>query len=65
MIRVNGADQPLKERMLLSDFLKEAGYQKGRIAVELNEKIIPKSQYDQTWISDGDVLEVVSFVGGG
>ena len=65
MIRVNGVDQPLKERMLLSDVLKEAGYQKGRIAVELNEKIIPKSQYDQTWISDGDVLEVVSFVGGG
>ncbi len=65
MIRVNGEDRTLAEETLLSEFLEKEGYQKSRIAVELNEKIIPKSQYEETLLHDGDVLEVVSFVGGG
>lgn len=65
MIKVNGEEKPLEGEMLLSDFLGKEGYQKERIAVELNEKIIPKGRYEETMLYDGDVLEVVSFVGGG
>ena len=36
-----------------------------RIAVERNGDIVPKAQYDETMLCDGDVVEVVSFVGGG
>ncbi|MEF2734888.1 MAG: sulfur carrier protein ThiS [Blautia sp.] len=35
------------------------------MAVERNGEIIPKSKYEETLLSDGDVLEIVSFVGGG
>ena len=46
-------------------YLKDAGYDSRRIAVELNGDILPKSQYQNTYFKDGDNVEVVSFVGGG
>ena len=36
-----------------------------RIAVELNGDILPKYEYSDTMLKDGDRLEVVTFVGGG
>ena len=32
---------------------------------ELNENIVPKAEYENTSVSDGDKLEIVRFVGGG
>ena len=36
-----------------------------RVAVELNREIVPRSQWDETQLRDGDHLEIVHFVGGG
>ena len=38
---------------------------KSSITIELNEAILPKDSYASTILKDGDVLEIVSFVGGG
>ena len=46
-------------------YLAEAGYNTVRIAVERNEEIVPKAKYAETVLADGDVVEVVNFVGGG
>lgn len=64
MIQVNGKPVEAEGRTLL-DFLTENGYQKERIAVECNEEIVPKAEYDKKILQDGDIIEVVSFVGGG
>ena len=64
MIRVNGSDIDLAEVGLL-DLLADQGYDPKRIAVEVNEEIVPKSQYASCILHSGDVVEVVSFVGGG
>lgn len=64
MIRVNGEELPLAGKTLL-DFLKEASYDPTRIAVERNGDIVPKRAYAETILEDGDLIEVVSFVGGG
>ncbi len=64
MIQVNGKPVEAEGKTLL-DFLTENGYQKERIAVECNEEIVPKAEYGQKILKDGDVIEVVSFVGGG
>ena len=42
-MRVNGEEVVLKEEIRLSDFLQQNGYNPVRIAVELNEKILPKA----------------------
>jgi len=35
------------------------------VAVELNEAVVPKKQHAETALNDGDVLELVTLVGGG
>ncbi len=64
-IQANGQERELSNGKLLGEFLEENQYQKERIAVELNGDIVPKSRYGETVLQEGDVLEVVSFVGGG
>ena len=46
-------------------YLIDSGYDLMRVAVELNGEILPKSEYENTNLNDGDSVEVVSFVGGG
>ena len=36
-----------------------------RIAVECNSEIVPRGQFDQRLLADGDRLEIVVAVGGG
>ena len=64
-MKVNGEEKVLEKEILLSEYLEQEGYQIGRIAVERNGVIIPKRNYKETILHNDDVLEVVSFVGGG
>ncbi len=64
MVTVNGTSLDIAGQNL-EGYLAGEGYDKKRIAVELNGEIVPKAQYGQTVLKDGDALEVVSFVGGG
>ncbi|MCH1981862.1 sulfur carrier protein ThiS [Ruminococcus sp. OA3] len=65
MIFVNGEEKKCGESMQLDRLLKELGYDTGRVAVELNQNIIPRARYGSVTVNDGDYLEVVRFVGGG
>ena len=64
MIIINGEKLELQE-LALADYLKENGYEGKRIAVECNEAIIPRARLAETVLHGGDVVEIVSFVGGG
>ena len=64
MITINGKSLDIAGRAL-TDYLSENGYDLRRIAVERNGEILPKAEYDTTILTDGDTLEIVSFVGGG
>ena len=62
---VNGKSVPLGGDVTLADFLKAQGYRAELVAVERNGKIVPRAEFDSTVLTDSDVLEIVSFVGGG
>ena len=64
MVKINGSFVDADGKTI-SEYLAETDYDPTRIAVEQNGTIVPKAQYDSTVLSDGDVIEVVSFVGGG
>ncbi len=64
MVKINGNDCDISG-MTISQYLKATDYDLKFIAVERNEEIVPKDQYDEIIIQNGDVIEVVSFVGGG
>ena len=36
-----------------------------KIAVEINREIVPKSQYESIRLRQGDVVEIITFIGGG
>ena len=65
MITVNGKQIQLTSEMSVADYLEQNNYQINRIAVEMNEEILPKYSYSETMLKDGDRLEVVTFVAGG
>ncbi|MBP5362905.1 MAG: sulfur carrier protein ThiS [Ruminococcus sp.] len=64
MLTINGREYDLNGKTV-SEALAELGYGEQRVAVELNESIVPKDQYNSTVLYEGDHLEVVRFVGGG
>lgn len=64
-ITVNGEKVSCTEGITLDDLLLQLKYDKRQIAVEINEVIIPKAEYEQYIIHAGDEIEVVTFMGGG
>ncbi len=64
MVQINGKMEKASGVCLL-DYLTQAGYNLVGIAVERNEEIVSKADYDKVFLEEGDVVEVVSFVGGG
>lgn len=49
----------------VADFVRELGLKVAKVAVELNGEIAPRSTLEDVALNDGDVLEIVHFVGGG
>lgn len=64
-IKVNGKEITLEAPCSVAEFVAGENYPIHQIAVEKNKEIIPKSTYESNMLADGDVLEVVTFVGGG
>ncbi|HEC97633.1 MAG TPA: sulfur carrier protein ThiS [Nitrospirae bacterium] len=64
-IRLNGEEYITGDVKSVEDLLKELKIHSERVAVEVNLKIISKSDYRIFILKDGDTVEVVSFVGGG
>ena len=64
MVQINGKAYEAAGKTVGS-VIQELEYDIRTIAIELNEEIVPKTTLAQVILKDGDVLEVVSFVGGG
>lgn len=61
---INGEKLDLKELKLM-DYVQQKGLRADLIALELNGKIVPKSEFENLILKKGDKAEIVSFVGGG
>ena len=62
---VNGDERRGPLDMTLATLLDDLGLSGRRVAIELNLDVVPKAAIDDTKISEGDRIEIVSFVGGG
>lgn len=49
----------------LAALVELLGMKADRVAVELNRDIVPRDQWGKTTLHEGDLLEMVHFVGGG
>ncbi|MCR4946120.1 MAG: sulfur carrier protein ThiS [Lachnospiraceae bacterium] len=64
MVTINGKNEDAAGKSI-SAYLAEAGYDGEYVVVEKNLEIIPKEEYDNQSLADGDVVEILHFVGGG
>ena len=64
-IRVNGEHRRVAGGISIAEMLATLGFDAGRVAVEHNLKVVPRSQLGQVCVSDGDDFEIVRIVGGG
>jgi thiamine biosynthesis protein ThiS len=64
-IVVNGQVRRVPEGRTLAQLLVALEIAGDRVAVELDRKIIRRSEWDGTTVAPGAMLEIVQFVGGG
>ena len=64
-ITLNGQLKEFDNDLSLSQIVSVFGKGKDEVIAEINGNIGKKSLWDETTIHDGDVIELVSFVGGG
>jgi len=62
---VNGEQLELPEKANIQDLIEHLGCQNQRIALEVNEAIIPKSKHQEFQLSNSDKVEIINAVGGG
>ena len=58
-------ETPARGPLSVLGLLTELGLDMRKVAVERNEEIVPRSHYAETWLTSGDQLEIVHFIGGG
>jgi thiamine biosynthesis protein ThiS len=51
--------------MTVADLLQELEIRSDRVAIEVNLNIVDKQEYDTRTLSEGDKIEIMSFIGGG
>lgn len=64
-IFVNGEKTFCESGSNLEVLVENLGYEKQKIAIEVNGEIIPKAEYGGCVLGESDKLEIVTFVGGG
>lgn len=65
-IQINGRLVQLPANVnSVKDLLEHYELQNRIVVVELNKEIVLKEQYSAAMLSDGDLIEMIHFVGGG
>lgn len=65
IVQVNGEKKEVTAGISVARLLKELRIRPGRVVVELNRDVVSRDAHGQTFLKDGDAVEIVQFVGGG
>lgn len=64
-IRLNGEEHGVEEGLTVEALLSTFRLDARKVAVEVNLAIVPRSLYGTTPLAEGDLIEIVRFIGGG
>jgi sulfur carrier protein len=64
-ILLNGEERQFPQSMTVAQLLAELGLAERRVAVEVNQEIVPRSRHGEYHLKDEDRVEVVRAIGGG
>ncbi|MFA5863821.1 MAG: sulfur carrier protein ThiS [Phycisphaerae bacterium] len=64
-VTVNGERREMAEDLTILQLLSQVSLANRRVAVEINRELVTRSLHETRKINPGDVIEIVSLVGGG
>lgn len=64
-ILLNGETHAVPAPCTVAQLLRHAGLAERRVAVEVNQVIVPRSRHEAHALSAGDRVEIVHAIGGG
>ena len=64
-ILLNGKTEHFEGLVTAAQLVEKLGLQGKRIAMEVNQEIVPRSSYDSYQLSENDKVEIINAVGGG
>jgi sulfur carrier protein len=64
-IVLNGEQRGLAEALTLRGLIDQLDLAGKRLAVEVNEEVVPRSLHAEYRLHDGDRVEIVQAIGGG
>ena len=64
-IVLNGSTREVPENLSASALLEDLGLTGKRLALEINQEIVPRSTFDTRLLQAGDRVEIVQAIGGG
>mgnify|MGYP002350400904 FL=1 len=62
---INGKDKSVSENLSVEALLKELSVNPKTVVVERNGEILNKESYPEIQLLEGDVIEIIRFMGGG
>lgn len=65
LIQINGESRDVATSITLAELIKQLALTPERLAIELNQRVVRRADWQQTTINEGDRVEIVHFVGGG
>ena len=64
-IQLNGNTQQFEDNLTAAQLVEKLGLEGRRIAMEVNQEIVPRSSYQNYTFKENDKVEIIHAVGGG
>ncbi len=64
-LQINGQSRDFSGPLSVQSLLEAMGLGERRVAVELNQSIVPRSRHGQQLLAEGDQVEIIQAIGGG
>ena len=64
-VTINGEESTVEAASTVADVVRRLGADRPGCAVAVNDSVVPRATWSQTWLADGDRVEVLTAVQGG
>jgi sulfur carrier protein len=64
-LTLNGEPRQVRDGLTVAELVSDLGLRARRIAVEINLDVLARDDFERRALRDGDVVEIVQFIGGG
>ena len=64
-VMLNGESRHVRDALTVDELVGDLGLNQRRIAVEVNREVLARDQYGAHQLREGDVVEIIQFIGGG